>query len=175
MAENDEESLIGYDPLAWLHESDQVNNEGVSLSLQVPGEVMREHAQEAASETQSSELHVDEIYTEACSEPDAGIVNDALQTQQIMLDSVQNIQNVAQLHERLQTALDNGNKIDIDASAITTIDTATLQLLLVLKQTAIKLHKDVSIDFPSERFIEAANLLGLAELLDVDQAAAGFF
>ena len=68
-----------------------------------------------------------------------------------------------------------GNKIDIDASAVTTVDTATLQLLLVLKQTAVKMQKQVTIDFPSERFIEAAELLNLAELLNVDQAAAGFF
>jgi len=82
---------------------------------------------------------------------------------------------VAQLHERLMSALDKGSQLEIDASAITTIDTATLQLLLVLKQTALKMHKQVVIDFPSDKFVEAASLLGLAEMLDVDQAAAGFF
>ncbi|MGY6274967.1 STAS domain-containing protein [Methylomonas sp. MgM2] len=95
--------------------------------------------------------------------------------QQVVLASVQNIQNVAELHDRLIHVLDSAKKIEVDASAITTVDTATLQLLLVLKQTALKLQKEVNIDFPSEKFIEAAELLGLAEMLDVDQAAAGFF
>jgi hypothetical protein len=44
-----------------------------------------------------------------------------------------------------------------------------------LKRTAINLQKEVSIDFPSDKFIEVANLLGLSEMLDVDQAASGFF
>jgi ABC-type transporter Mla MlaB component len=95
--------------------------------------------------------------------------------QQIVLESVQNIQNVSQLYEQALYALQNSEKIDIDASAITSIDTATLQLLLILKRTAIKRQKEVSIDFPSDKFIEVANLLGLAEMLDVDQAASGFF
>jgi ABC-type transporter Mla MlaB component len=95
--------------------------------------------------------------------------------QQIVLESVQNIQNVSQLYEQALYALQNSEKIDIDASAITSIDTATLQLLLILKRTAIKRQKEVSIDFPSDKFIEVANLLGLSEMLDVDQAASGFF
>ena len=93
----------------------------------------------------------------------------------ITLDATLNIQNVTDLYERLVKQLENKNQIEIDASAVVSIDTATLQLLTVLKQTAIKLHKEVIIDFPSDKFIEAAELLGLSEVLEVDHAAAGFF
>ncbi len=94
---------------------------------------------------------------------------------EIKLDSVLNIQNVANLHERLLKAMDNNSKILLDASAVSVADTASLQLLLILKRTAIKLQKEVVIDFPSDRFIEAADLLGISEMLEVDQAAAGLF
>ncbi len=86
-----------------------------------------------------------------------------------------NIQNVTALHQQLAHMLANFDLIEIDASAVTMIDTSTLQLLLILKQTAIGLQKSISIDFPSDKFIEAAELLGIAEMLEVDQAASGLF
>ncbi len=93
----------------------------------------------------------------------------------ITLDATLNIQNVGNLYERLLNCLESQDKIEIDASAVTSVDTATLQVIIVLKQTAIKLQKEVIIDFPSDKFIEAAELLGLSEMLEVDQAAAGLF
>ena len=93
----------------------------------------------------------------------------------ITLDATLNIQNVSKLYEQMRVQLEGKERIEIDASSVSSVDTATLQLLVVLKQTAIKLHKEVIIDFPSDNFIEAADLLGLSEMLEVDQAAAGFF
>lgn len=93
----------------------------------------------------------------------------------IVLEPVLNIRNVAALHEQLLTALDAGNKLEIDASAVTVADTSTLQLLLILKRTAIGLQKDVVIDFPSEKFMDACTLLGLSEMLGLNQAPAGLF
>lgn len=178
MAEKDDDSLIGYDPLAWLHDAVQSECEAASLPVEltvaeevpIDGEAINAVPELAAKSIEVAEqLEADVATTE--------VVDHLMPEQavQIVLDSVQTIQNVAYLHERLLQALECHNKIDIDASAVTMVDTATLQLLLVLKQTAIKTHKEVAIDFPSERFIEAAELLGLAEMLDVDQAAAGFF
>jgi hypothetical protein len=37
------------------------------------------------------------------------------------------------------------------------------------------MQKQVSIDFPSEKFIEACNLLGISAMLEVDHAASGLF
>lgn len=170
MAEQDEGSLIGYDPLAWLHDPDATTEETPPLPVELE---LVEEASSAGSEVVESEPMIVEACEVAAEQPVP--VVQLNQASAIVLDSVQTIRNVAELHGRLLQALNDCNRIDIDASAVATIDTATLQLLLVLKQTAINLQKEVSIEFPSEKFIEAAGLLGLAEMLDVDQAFAGFF
>ncbi|MDD2759643.1 MAG: STAS domain-containing protein [Methylomonas sp.] len=172
MAENEDESLIGYDPLAWLHETseqEQDTSSAATESFATNGD------EEQYPEAEVVTADPDDVCEDEPAFVDQTVSAGSERAQQIVLDSVQTIQNVAELHEHLLHALNHGNKIDIDASAVTMIDTATLQLLLVLKQTAINLQKQVTIDFPSERFMEAAELLGLAEMLEVDQAAAGFF
>lgn len=182
MAEKDETSMIGYDPLAWMHETEGQKQPSLSSGFEfAKGLVAVEDNTEMLSLKPEIEVDMaDQIDAEMLTQ--SGIDNltqvDSVmpaKTQHIILDSVQNIQNVSQLYIQLLHALENGEKIDIDASAITQIDTATLQLLLVLKQTAIKQQIDVQIDFPSDKFIEAANLLGLSEMLDVDRAVSGFF
>jgi len=59
------------------------------------------------------------------------------------------------------------DSIEINASDVASIDTATLQLLVALKKDAVKLQKSVIFNSPSPRFIESAKLLGLLEILDV--------
>ncbi|MDT4331027.1 STAS domain-containing protein [Methylomonas sp. MED-D] len=157
MADKHEPSLIGYDPLAWLREP------GVAKSSE-PSEV----------------LAIPEPKQPVLAEADAdGVADSATMSMahatRIALEAVQSIQNVCNLYERLLTALADAEAIEIDASAVSMVDTATLQLLLVLKRTALDAGKQVSFDFPSDRFVEAARLLGVAELLEVDQAYAGFF
>lgn len=194
MSDNDDNSMIGYDPLAWLDEDVQpLESNPIPVSLpnasanivsvaDTSPTVTEPEFQQTASADQAnsnSDIDLPEENTESeeqanWTEP-AVEMDSAFSGRQIQLDAVQNIQNVNQLHEKLLQALDAVDKIDIDASAVNQIDTATLQLLLVLKRTAVKLQKNVTIDFPSEKFIEAADLLGLSEMLDVDQAAAGFF
>ncbi|MEI8572795.1 STAS domain-containing protein [Methylomonas sp. LW13] len=169
MAEQNEDSLIGYDPLAWMHRSD-FNHD--SQKAQV-SEAEADSSTELASSTETAsnlETDLDQAPADA-SESYASQSERAV----LVLDSVLNIQNVSALHQRLTQMLSNFEAIDIDASGVTMIDTATLQLLLILKQTAIGLQKSVSIDFPSDKFIEASELLGIAEMLEVDQAASGFF
>jgi ABC-type transporter Mla MlaB component len=112
---------------------------------------------------------------EEIKQTNSSVEQEVKEDSKITLDATLTIQNVSALYEQMQVLLDEQEEIEIDASSVTSIDTSTLQLLVVLKQTAIKLHKKMSIDFPSDNFIEAAELLGLAEMLDVDQAAAGFF
>lgn len=176
MSEKDDDSLIGYDPLAWLHESGETNEEVPSLPAEFAAE--DDVTQDGAEVDVVPELGMvdsSEVDKDVLTEQAVELIAPSGQALQIVLDSVQTIQNVTQLYERLLHALDEHNKIDIDASAVTMTDTATLQLLLVLKQTAVRMQKEVSIDFPSEKFIETAEQLGLAEMLNVDQAAAGFF
>ena len=72
-------------------------------------------------------------------------------------------------------AFQDNDALAIDASAVSVVDTASLQLLVILKQEAIKEGKELVFDFPSDRFIEAAKLLNIDDILGVDHAAAGFF
>lgn len=170
MADKDDENLIGYDPLAWM--SDQTED--------LPANPAADDNADDLMGAMADRLPTDAAANDWLAEDDTNThsgqatPNDSGVTH-LTLESTQGIQNVAELHEKLLRALDQGEKIEIDASAVQQIDTSSLQLLLVLKRSAISLSKEVSIDFPSERFIEAATLLGLAEMLEVDQAAAGFF
>lgn len=86
---------------------------------------------------------------------------------QIDLDATLSIQHVVQLHEKLKNFLAVNDQVEINASDVSSIDTATLQLLVSLKKDAAKLQKKVTIIYPSPRFVESAKLLGLSDVLDV--------
>lgn len=170
MAEKDEDSLIGFDPLAWMHRSDfnqdSQPDDVDELELNAASAFVSANAEVSGPEMNHDEEPI--------------IASESFPSEQgeraiLVLEPVLNIQNVAVLHQRLTQMLSNFEAIDIDASGVTMIDTATLQLLLILKQTAIGLQKSISVDFPSDKFIEASELLGVAEMLEVDQAASGFF
>jgi anti-anti-sigma regulatory factor len=95
------------------------------------------------------------------------IIEASIEESQIDLDATLTIQNVVKLHERLKNALAFHDAIEINASDVSSIDTATLQLLVSLKKDAVKLQKTVTIIYPSPRFVESAQLLGLLDVLDV--------
>ena len=84
----------------------------------------------------------------------------------VKLEPEISIQKVANLHERLMASLEQNDHIEIDASDVKLIDTATLQLLVVFKQEVVKLHKQVEF-IASERFIDSAKLLNVEEILEV--------
>ena len=86
----------------------------------------------------------------------------------INLDATLTIQNVATLHEKLKKSYAANDAIEINASLVSSIDTATLQLLVALKKDAVKRQKEVVFAAPSPRFIESAGLLGLLGILDID-------
>ena len=80
------------------------------------------------------------------------------------------IKNIAKLYSTIKRALDVHNTIEINASDVTTIDTATLQLLVSLKKDAPCLNKTIDIIYPSARFIDSAKLLDLLSILDVTES-----
>jgi len=159
MAEKNDKDLIGFDPLAWMNESE---GEAKTASEDNSSAITSDHENEAI---------ITETIIETVSE------NEALKEEggKLTLDASLNIKNVTHLYEQVLVLLEGQDKIEIDASSVTAIDTATLQLLIVLKQSAVKLGKEIVFDFPSDKFIDSAELLGLAEMLEIDQAAAGFF
>ena len=150
MATRKENKLMGYDPLAWMDNDEESSPNQPEQEVSGAGSVLtpetRDITNDMSVDTDKREIEV----------------NDKL-----FLEEKLTIQSVGRLHEQLMAAFDKYNRIEIDASKVSSVDTANLQLLIILKQEAMKLHKDVIINSASERFIEAAGLLGIAELLEV--------
>jgi anti-anti-sigma factor len=86
----------------------------------------------------------------------------------INLDATLTIQHVVKLHEKLKQSYAANNAIEINAAQVSSIDTASLQLLVALKKNAVKQQKAIIFAAPSRRFIESAELLGLLEVLEID-------
>ena len=86
----------------------------------------------------------------------------------ITLDAALTLQHVVKLYEKLKQAYAAHDALEINAAQVTSIDTASLQLLVALKKDAVKQQKTVIFTEPSRRFIESAGLLGLLEILDID-------
>ncbi|MDO9268940.1 MAG: STAS domain-containing protein [Methylobacter sp.] len=187
MATSEENNLIGYDPLAWM-EVDTDKNEDHLITDDLIGNT-DENA--ILNITKEDELVIDKIDDENVSafieemtddysmdandivpqEADADdSVPEEVDDSLIDLDATLTIQNVVKLHERLKNLLAMHDEIEINASDVSSIDTATLQLLVSLKKDAVKLQKKVTIIYPSPRFVESAQLLGLLDVLDVHDA-----
>ncbi len=158
------ESLIGFDPLAWINDDDETPAQEESSVEQVD-EISSKVADESGP---TEELRSQE----SLNEPE---ITELIDNSKIILEDTLNINTVLELHGKLMQALKDNDSLEIDAANVNNIDTASLQLLVVLKQEAFKLGKDIVFDFPSDRFIEAAELLGIDNMLGVDQSAAGFF
>jgi ABC-type transporter Mla MlaB component len=118
-------------------------------------EVENETEQETAADEEISPETTEQIPVEAAVEPHIDLEKDAT------------IKNVAALYNTVKNALAAHDVIEINASEVASIDTATLQLLVSLKKDAPNLGKTVEIIYPSERFLESAKLLGLTEILGV--------
>lgn len=85
----------------------------------------------------------------------------------ISLDANLSIQNVVKLYDKLKKAYAAYDTIEIDASHVASVDTATLQLFVALKKDAMKQKKEVNFFQPSPRFIESARLLDLLDILEI--------
>ena len=186
MATNEENDLIGYDPLAWMDgNTDQDEDHLITDDL-----IGNADENPILNITEEDELVIDIVGDESISalieemaddySPDAidmvmqeaiveDLVSEETQGSLIDLDATLTIQNVGKLHEKLKNSLAIHDEIEINASDVSSIDTATLQLLVSLKKDAVKLQKKVTIIYPSPRFVESAHLLGLLDVLDVHE------
>ncbi len=70
------------------------------------------------------------------------------------------VNQVAELKETLIINFQSGKKITLDASAVETISTPALQLLLIAQQTAKKNNFSFSIKTPSKRFLSVIKDFG---------------
>jgi len=181
MTTDKNESLIGYDPLAWMNEDEDSE---VEAKVETPEAATSEAVSEVTTlerEVQEETIAtpISEVATEATeiAAPEVPAIEEELELTkpEISLDSTLNIQNVSVLYDLLLKTLEDHSTIELDASAVKMVDTATLQLFVVLKQESIKLQKEVNFEFPSDNFIDSAKILGVYEMLGLDAAAAGFF
>jgi anti-anti-sigma regulatory factor len=122
--------------------------------------------------TEEDKIGIDEIPVQIDTMADEAVTgnlapDESAAGSQIDLDATLTIQNVVKLHEKLKDSFAIHDQIEINASDVSSIDTSTLQLLVSLKKEAVKLQKQVTIIYPSPRFVESARLLGLVEMLDV--------
>lgn len=149
MAKKVESSMLGHDPLAWMNEE--------------PGpDAVQEAGQQQTSVTDDTGISI----------VAAADGNEF----KLVLQATQNIQNIVRLRDSIIQMLENTlGTIEIDASAVTSIDAATLQLFVALNKEAERLERALVFDFPSEKFVASANLLGVSELMGLDKVASGFF
>lgn len=83
------------------------------------------------------------------------------------LEKFSDISKAESLHEKLESYLNDGVNVSIDASQVERIDTSAMQVLLSLFATMEKQHMQYSISNPSEPFVKAASLLGVSEFLQL--------
>lgn len=196
MAMSKENDLIGYDPLAWMS---AVTDEGNDLSdtdivAQTyddrPGtesdsaEITQEFVSEGIGVSEVDCHQEQDIACNPVPEYDSPIADQSTLEEEfpitaeseellpslVTLDSSLTIQSVLDLHGRLKKVLSTHDQIEIDASSVSSIDTTTLQLLVSMKRTSVKLQKNVTIINPSPRFVESAKLLGLLSVLEVESS-----
>ncbi len=87
----------------------------------------------------------------------------------VRLSSDATIKSIEELYQQFKRVLDFHDIIEVNAVEVTTIDTATLQLLVSLKKEEKRLNKTIHILSPSSRFLESARLLGLSNVLELDE------
>ena len=200
MATSEKNDLIGYDPLAWMEGNAGQNEETIDNELDgqhlideeismagaddYPDDLMANVEQsadlsvldDAEVDVEEDEIGIDEMPVEIDTVvADETVIGDLAPDEstagsQIDLDATLTIQNVVKLHEKLKDSFAIHDEIEINASDVSSIDTATLQLLVSMKKEAAKQQKQVTIIYPSPRFVESAQLLGLADVLDVHDA-----
>lgn len=196
MATADENDLIGYDPLAWMEgnpdENEEITNseycesdndqEGIAGDNEIRGGDT--YSDDLIGSIEESEIlnvaKTDEFVTgELEGEKTGDLLEEAVVVEPVSeetdgpifdLDATLTIQNVVKLHEKLKSFLVAHDQIEINASDVSSVDTATLQLLVSLKRDEAKLQKKVTIIYPSPRFVESAQLLGLLDVLDIHDA-----
>ena len=193
MATSKKNDLIGYDPLAWMESNADENkvhpeaNQEAEEDLNIKQIAIEEEILTSVDSSEDSvdiiedgtildianteTLEIDEIEGENDSALVEEMAKDSASediTSSIFdLDATLSIQNVVQLHEKLKKFLVVHDEFEINASDVASVDTATLQLLVSLKKEATKLQKKMTIIYPSPRFVESVQLLGLMDVLGV--------
>jgi anti-anti-sigma regulatory factor len=83
----------------------------------------------------------------------------------VSLAETLDISTVQNLHADLKTALDNGDPVSLNGSAVVHIDTAALQVLAAMFIDAGGRQRKLEWRSPSEALVRSAQLLGIDEYI----------
>lgn len=147
-----------------IHEGGEIE---ITLDADKSVDVVVEIAVEL--EAAESENNVLNALAEEASVPEVEVVTEEIIEPLVELGTEASLKTLAVLYETFKRVLAVHDVIEINASDITTIDTATFQLLVSLKKDAPRLNKTINIIYPSERFIESAKLLDLLTILEITE------
>ncbi len=173
----DEEELVIVDELVTIEDSPVEESDDIEIDVSIDKDGEIEISVETDKNTEVN-VHVSIETTEKSTDENNAIevVSEKVIDEtfiptppepHIDLNSEASIKTIAVLYEKLKHILDAHDRIEINASDVTSIDTATLQLLVSLKKDAPRLGKTIDIIYPSERFVESAQLLGLLAVLEI--------
>ena len=169
-------NLIGYDPLGWMS-ADVVEESAITEPVKkvtrakakvASVEIIEEVNAVEAAEIEIIEEILEELSANSENENENENENDNIEPL-VELGANPSLKSLSTLYTTFKRVIDEHDVIEINASEIATIDTATLQLLVSLKKDASRLNKTITIIYPSERFIESAKLLDLLTILDVTE------
>jgi anti-anti-sigma regulatory factor len=120
--------------------------------------------QNAPSNDQAGQLVDGALQTTQCSptEPSQNGDNSRLS---FVLEGALGIATVGELYHRLQPLLEQDQNIQIDAGAVTSVDTAVLQLFVAFVLATRASGLDVHWECPSQSLRQAVTLLGLERSL----------
>lgn len=83
----------------------------------------------------------------------------------IELADVVDISKVETLYETLKKSAERGGEVELDASKVSRIDTAGLQLLYCFQELIKQQHGSVKVSSPSDDFMNCARLVGFEKVL----------
>ena len=165
-------NLIGYDPLGGMSADvveESAITEPVKKVTRAKAKVASVEIIEEVNAVEVSEIEIiEEILEELSANSENENENDNIEPL-VELGANPSLKSLSTLYTTFKRVIDEHDVIEINASEIATIDTATFQLLVSLKKDASRLNKTITIIYPSERFIESAKLLDLLTILDVTE------
>ena len=84
---------------------------------------------------------------------------------EVSLAETLDISTVRNLHADLKAALDNGDPVSLNGSAVARVDTAALQVLAAMFIDADGQQRKYELRSPSEALVHSAALLGIDEYI----------
>lgn len=166
MNSNHDNIDIGFDPLAWMQDtesdagaeksSEPIEFPAQKMTTKSPAEDTGVQPLEERIETENNAENANTVMVAASG--DRFRVNLAGQT---------NIGSAVQLKIELSDALNQDAPIILEAKEVERIDGAALQLLAAFVQKIVENERELIWDAPSDQFINTVNIVGLKETMQL--------